>query len=128
MQQLRIRRSWNRRHWIAAIGTSLAVGVSGSAGAGSSLTAGDLDAIELTAQDSLEYGLNHQRTEWVNPESGNRGAFTPTVTHGTHTERCREYRLTATLDGRHQQTTGTACRHPDGFWRETTARRGAHRY
>jgi hypothetical protein len=30
---------------------------------------------------------------------------------------CREYRASATIDGRPQQTYGTACLQPDGTWR-----------
>jgi hypothetical protein len=38
----------------------------------------------------------------------------PVVSNGEH---CREYQSSSTIDGRPQQTYGTACQQPDGTWR-----------
>jgi len=41
-------------------------------------------------------------------------AAAPVEPTGQH---CREYQATSTIDGRPQQTYGTACQQPDGTWR-----------
>lgn len=54
---------------------------------------------------------------WNNPESGNRGSYTP-VRDGTSTagRYCREYQQTVYVGGREEQAYGTACQQPDGSW------------
>lgn len=69
------------------------------------------------AQLSLESSPSGQTSTWQNPDSGNRGSFTPTRTYQTHTGRyCREYTQTVWIGGQPQQSYGTACRQPDGSW------------
>ena len=47
------------------------------------------------------------------------GAYpAPSVTASpAPSQSCREYQTTTTIDGRPQQTYGTACLQPDGTWR-----------
>ena len=42
--------------------------------------------------------------------------MTPLRSYARGERYCREYQTTATIDGRRQRTTGTACRGPDGAW------------
>lgn len=55
---------------------------------------------------------------WSNPESGNRGSYTP-VREGRRTDGayCREFQETVTISGRQESAYGVACRQPDGTWR-----------
>ena len=54
---------------------------------------------------------------WNNPESGNRGSYTP-VREGTSSagRYCREYQQTVYVGGKEQQAYGQACQQPDGSW------------
>jgi len=58
---------------------------------------------------------------WNNPDSGNRGAVTPTRdgyerNTGAY---CREYQTTIWVDGEEQAAYGTSCQQPDGSWKIT---------
>ncbi|PIW26868.1 MAG: hypothetical protein COW30_12880 [Rhodospirillales bacterium CG15_BIG_FIL_POST_REV_8_21_14_020_66_15] len=55
---------------------------------------------------------------WNNPDSGNRGTYTP-LRDGTSSQGryCREFQQTITIGGKTEQGIGIACREPDGTWR-----------
>ena len=54
---------------------------------------------------------------WSNPDSGNRGAVTPTREGTSSTGAyCREFQQTVTIGGREEEAYGIACRQPDGAW------------
>ncbi len=60
-----------------------------------------------------------QTVSWNNPDTGNRGTYTP-VRDGTNTTTgayCREYQTTVTVGGKTEEAYGTACRQPDGSWK-----------
>lgn len=77
----------------------------------------DAGMIEESAQSSLEFDKTLETTEWVNPDTGNRGTITPTQTFETDDGRfCREYHQTVTIGGEEQEAYGTACRTEDGSW------------
>lgn len=65
--------------------------------------------------------LEHNRTgdtrRWTNPDTGHKYAVTPTETYRSEYGPCREYRMTAYVDGRPDEVYGTACRQPDGSWK-----------
>jgi len=54
---------------------------------------------------------------WHNPNTGNRGSFTPlrdgTSTYGRY---CREFQQQVIIAGRREVAYGTACRQADGSW------------
>lgn len=59
-----------------------------------------------------------QSIAWNNPESGNRGTYTP-VRDGRSSagSYCREYQQTIYVGGQQQTATGTACQQADGTWK-----------
>jgi surface antigen len=70
-----------------------------------------------TAQLSLETAPTGVTSNWVNPDTGHAGSFTPVNTYQTASgQYCREYQQTVTVGGEQQQGYGTACRMPDGSW------------
>ena len=104
-------------------GTLVAVAAGTVAGAligqeiGRSLDRADRLAMERNAQYALEKAKTNQSTEWVNPDTGHSGTFTPTKTYRTNEgQYCREYSQTVKIGGREQPAYGTACRQPDGSW------------
>lgn len=59
--------------------------------------------------------------EWSNPDSGNRGTVTPVREGRTDDGRlCREYRTTIYVEGKYEESRGTACRNSDGTWEMVT--------
>lgn len=94
-----------------------ALGIIGGAIVGASLgrSFDQLDA--MNTQRALETSPTNQTSSWVNPDSGNQYAITPTRTFQTSSNQyCREYQTTVTVGGEQQQGYGTACRQPDGQW------------
>jgi surface antigen len=74
--------------------------------------------LERNAYGSLESSRTGQTSDWVNPDSGNRGSFTPERTYQTASgQPCREFTHTILVDGRKERGYGTACREGDGTWR-----------
>jgi surface antigen len=65
---------------------------------------------------ALEYGRTDQAVAWRDPD-GDYYQVTPTRTFERQGIHCRDYVTQATIDGRRQRVTGTACREPDGTWR-----------
>lgn len=74
----------------------------------------------LRAAHSLENNRTGTSTEWRNPDTGYQYQMTPTKTYQTESGPCREYEMQAWIDGRREIVTGTACRQPDGSWRNMT--------
>lgn len=64
----------------------------------------------------LESSPSGRRSEWVNPDTGNRYAVTPQQAYtGDGGQTCREFVLTS--DEFNNPVYGTACRRDDGSWR-----------
>ena len=72
------------------------------------------------AQASLENSRSGRASEWRNPDSGNSGTITPTRTFEEDGQYCREYRQTVTVGDETETLYGTACRQPDGSWKESS--------
>ena len=73
---------------------------------------------ELMAQQVLEVNRSGQTSQWVNPDSGNTVAVTPTRTYQAAAgQYCREYQTEVMVGGRKESAYGTACRQPDGSWK-----------
>jgi surface antigen len=107
---------------LTALRLMLMLAIAGAAGTAQALESGDWDALEDTAQHSLEYTSTDESVPWVNPDSGTEGTFTPVATHeGPEGQVCREYAVDAIIDGREEVVYGTACRLPDGSWVEANA-------
>ena len=67
---------------------------------------------------ALEHAPDSRAITWSNPDRGAEYRVTPTQTYQTSTGGyCREYQTISTVNGRPQETYGTACRQPDGAWK-----------
>jgi surface antigen len=78
----------------------------------------DRDLQAKAAAQALEKTSSGTPVVWQNPDNGHAGTITPTRTYqtaqGTY---CREYQQTVTIDGKKENSHGTACRQPDGSWK-----------
>ena len=72
-------------------------------------------------QTTLARGKSGVTSEWVNPDSGNRGTITPKPAYkarrGATTSYCREFQQTITVGGKTERAYGRACRQPDSSWK-----------
>lgn len=66
---------------------------------------------------ALERGRTGERTPWRNPDNGRYGDVVPGAPFTRGSANCRDYTHTIYIDGRPQTMRGTACRNPDGTWR-----------
>ena len=99
----------------AAVGGVL--GALGGSYIGGQLDKADRAAAEKTALTCFESTPSGQSSEWVNPDNGHRGNFTPIRTYQTAQGYCREFQQTITVGGKTEKAYGTACRQPDGAWK-----------
>lgn len=73
---------------------------------------------QYRAQRTLESSPTGQTVKWNNPDTGIDYAVTPTNTYTASSgSPCRDYSTDAWIDGRKETVVGTACRQPDGTWR-----------
>lgn len=85
---------------------------------GKSMDAQDAMMMRDTSQKALEYTPTGTRSEWKNPDNGNRGSITPTSTYqNKYGAYCREYTQEVLIGGEKQKAYGRACREADGSWR-----------
>ncbi len=67
---------------------------------------------------ALEHAPDSQAVAWSNPDNGSRYRVTPVNSYQTASGGyCREYQTISTVNGRSQETYGTACRQDDGAWK-----------
>lgn len=66
--------------------------------------------------ETLDRAPDGRTVTWRNPISNAYYAVTPIRTRAANGRACRDYTTTVILDGRTEQTHGTACRRPDGSW------------
>jgi surface antigen len=67
--------------------------------------------------DALERGNSGVPRRWRNPDNGRYGDVVPSRPYRRGPDDCRDYTHTIYIDGRPQTMRGTACRNPDGTWR-----------
>lgn len=67
--------------------------------------------------DALERGNSGVPRRWRNPDNGRYGEVVPSRPYRRGPDDCRDYTHTIYIDGRPQTMRGTACRNPDGTWR-----------
>jgi len=84
---------------------------------GRSLDEADRRAAREAEYRALEYGQSGVATPWKNPDNGHRGDVIPGKPYKLNESHCRQYTHTIYIDGRPQTMRGTACRRPDGSWR-----------
>jgi surface antigen len=103
-------------------GAGIAAGVIGGALlgglVGNLLDQRDRELQAKAASQALENTPSGKPVAWQNPDNGHAGTITPTRTYQTaQGAYCREYQQTVTIDGKKENSYGTACRQPDGSWR-----------
>lgn len=104
-------------------GKMVAVGLGTLLGAlaGSSIGASLDRADEMYAQRAWQQAHTAPVGEtitWTNPESGNRGSYTPQREGRTNDNNtCREYEQTIIIDGQAETGVGVACQNNDGTWK-----------
>ena len=76
----------------------------------------DRKLAEKTAQKSLEFGRSNKTRRWKNPDTGNRGRFTPRRAFTKRGVICREFTQRIYIDGYPHTAHGTACRDDNGRW------------
>lgn len=80
---------------------------------GNSMDKADQNCVGQT----LEHAPDSQNVQWTNPDNGASYEVTPVRTYQDQNQRyCREYQTISTVDGRRQETYGTACRDDGGSW------------
>jgi surface antigen len=66
---------------------------------------------------ALEEGESGAPRRWRNPDNGRYGDVVPGRPFKRGSRDCRDYTHTVYIDGRPSTMRGTACRNPDGTWR-----------
>ena len=103
-------------------GAGIAAGVIGGALLGgligNFLDQRDKEMQAKAASQAFESSPSGKTVAWQNPDNGHAGTVTPTRTYQTaQGAYCREYTQTVTIDGKKENSYGTACRQPDGSWK-----------
>lgn len=103
--------------------TGAVTGASVGYEAGTILYPSDQAAYDNNARVALNENINGKISDWVNPETGNSGIFTPVKTFiATNGRTCRDYRSTLALKAHENKKRiiahqfGTACQQKDGSW------------
>ena len=85
---------------------------------GNALDNVDREYAQKNAYFGLENTPSGTTSEWVNPDSGHSGSFTPVRTwKDAEGDYCREFQQSISVGGKTERAYGTACRQPDGTWR-----------
>jgi surface antigen len=104
------------RGW-TVVAAALAGGLIGGA-IGNRLDTKDKQMAAEAATRAFETNRSGQSSAWNNPDSGNHGSITPTHTYQLATgQYCRQYTQNIWIGNEQHQTSGTACRQPDGSWK-----------
>ncbi len=102
----------------AAIAGSVILGGLVGGAIGDRMDAADKRHANEAAVRALETAPAGQSVAWQNPDNRHAGSVTPTRTYQTaNGQYCREYQQLVTIDGKQQQSHGTACRQADGSWK-----------
>lgn len=104
-------------------GNKVAIALGAAAGAmvggtlGAELDEQDRMRAQTAVNDALESAEEGESVSWANPDSGNEGSYTPTETFETSEGlTCRDFSQTVVIEEEEEETTGTACKQPDGTW------------
>jgi surface antigen len=84
---------------------------------GRSMDKQDRILAQQAEMNAFERGRSGERITWRNPDNGRYGEVVPGSPYKRGYEDCRDYNHTIYIDGRPQSMRGTACRNPDGTWR-----------
>jgi len=84
---------------------------------GRSLDQRDRELARQAEYDAWERGPARQPVRWRNPDNGRYGDVVPGRPYKRANVDCRDYKHTVYIDGKPRTMRGTACRNPDGTWR-----------
>ena len=101
---------------LATVAGAVVGGIVGSE-IGRSLDRQDQLLAQQAELDALWRGSSGVRQRWRNPDNGRYGEVVPSRPYRRGPQDCRDYTHTIYIDGRPQAMRGTACRNPDGTWR-----------
>jgi surface antigen len=78
------------------------------------------EADQACIAQTLEQAPAQHAVAWSNPDGGHYSVVPLEGYEDGKGRICRDYRTTATIEGRQQQLYGTACRQPDGSWQRVS--------
>jgi surface antigen len=84
---------------------------------GRSMDEQDRRLAQRAEYDAFESGDDGRPVHWRNPDNGRYGDVVPMKRYRRGEYDCRDYTHTVYIDGRPRKMRGTACRNPDGSWR-----------
>lgn len=87
---------------------------------GRRLDENDRQAISRAEYQALESAGPNRPVAWQNPGSGHRGQVSAGPAYFVNEQNCRDYAHTVYIDGQSEILRGTACRNPDGTWRDVS--------
>lgn len=102
--------------WVGAAVGAVAGGLAGSV-IGQRLDERDRLLADKAERNALENGRSGQSVSWRNPDNGRYGQIVPEAPYKQGNGYCRQYSHQVYVDGRSESVRGTACRNPDGTWR-----------
>ncbi len=105
-----------RGNVLATVAGAVVGGIVGSE-IGRGLDARDRQLAQEAEFDALERGPSGVSRQWRNPDNGRYGDVVPGRPYKRSNVDCRDYTHTVYIDGRPRTMRGTACRNPDGTWR-----------
>lgn len=84
---------------------------------GRSMDEQDRQLAQAAEYDAFESEASGRPVRWRNPDNGRYGDVVPMARYRRGDLDCRDYTHTIYIDGRPRAMRGTACRNPDGSWR-----------
>ena len=75
------------------------------------------EADRIKAGQALETVPTGHRSSWKNPDTGSVYTVTPSRTYESGGTPCRDFTVDATVEGKPEKVSGTACRQADGNWK-----------
>ena len=109
-------------------GTLIGQGVGRAVAVGTGIVGGALiggyigshmDSSDHVKMNAAMNNATYKSTSWTNTKTGHSYSMKPTSStqamYGYNS--CRQFESTATIDGKTQKVTGTACRQTDGNWK-----------
>jgi surface antigen len=104
---------------LATVGGAVIGGIVGSE-IGRGMDQQDRMLAQQAEMAALEKGQSGVATPWRNPENQRHGMVVPSKPYRIGAQDCRDYSHTIYIDGQPQTVRGTACRNPDGSWRNVS--------
>ena len=105
--------------WVGAAVGAVAGGLAGNV-IGAKLDERDRLLADKAEHDAFENGRTGKPVAWRNPNNGRGGEIVPEAPYRQGSGYCRQYTHKIFIDGRSEAMRGTACRNPDGTWRNVT--------